>query len=101
MWYGLENLSETLLRGVAHDVFRCIYCDNRELKHSNTPMETMLRDGRMQKTIFCDRCGKELTYLNERTYGLSLKQISQQHNDASKSVWNRRPLWSLTNESER
>lgn len=101
MWFGLAGLSEMLMRGAAHDVFRCIYCNNRELTRSNNPMETMLRDGRMQKVISCNKCGKELTYLNERTYGLTLKQISQQHNDASKSVWKRRPLWSLTNESER
>lgn len=83
-------LPEYLQRKLFDDIFVCNHCGHKS--SGNGPMETMLRDGRLQKTIICNHCNTEISHLSERTYN---NTIPNKRSHGNGDIWKRMPLWSI------
>lgn len=94
MMCGLGDLPEPLIRKLFDGVFICIHCGNKDV--SNTIIYDVL--GIKSNQIQCNKCNTRLSYLEDRTYGLSMREIERRNRIGH---WKRSPLWSINCESKR
>ena len=98
MYGAFEGLPEKLLRKMYDDVWICMHCGSDDVSMHALPIWGLLRSNYNEfKGMKCNDCNKELPYLDERHYGLTMKERSRRASEerALRAVWKKTPLWAL------
>lgn len=103
MFGAFGGLPEKLLRKMYDDVWICIHCGSDDITRYAYPGIDMIRSNfKEYKGATCNKCNKELPYLDERHYGVEMRERNRRHSEESamKKVWKKTPLWALDNGKE-